>query len=638
MLSLRFVGTIGFSLACCILTTSSGNAQRAEPVPPPYVERFDKDYTAFRAIVVPFYMHMLVRYFENTPSKTDHEQLFATVLDGDPNLKAALRRAVGTYMQLPLATKKAMFDDDIVDAFQSLTTPPDIDFLNSRLEDVLPQLFRTGPDAPSKLGATNASRVLDPDLSVPTLYAVSLSWTDNASDEYGFRIYRRQLPSGLSAATDAAPFDLIATVGQNIVNFIDSNVGMPANPEDRYCYRITAYRSVAASSGQPYVFESAPTDLSCAQYHVVAIRADHDNDGVSDSSDLCPEYPGFAPHGCDDDDRDGYPDANVSGLDHCPKEWGDPQSPDDTAPLPDPGCPIRYTIRWIGMTVLNNSVDHSSFKAVYNEASTIDDTPGEEPYLLFTFRTGGRFGLPEVGQTRWCCGDDINIQAGRNAYEPDNDSTAEEYPDDLPNIQKSGLVVFPLDGTVVAPIQGGLGLTMNVTLMEEDKLVAMKTAEDAMGKLENIFSLGEKSGDAVKACGAVTAGASAAIASCVIKIGMSVKVFVETILGFSESDPTIVEDPDDLMGTDSWALSRDHARNVTSKTGAYAFSLLDVPTGALWGCVFQPCTIPGGEPLSMRVRLNFCLVRAGIPEDKIKGLCASPSAVLPWPQNVDSLW
>jgi predicted phage tail protein len=80
------------------------------------------------------------------------------------------------------------------------------------------------PTAPATLTANAASSS-----------QINLSWTDNASDESGFRIER---------SPDGTTFAEITTVGANVTTFAD--VGLTAST--RYWYRIRAYNNTGPSS------------------------------------------------------------------------------------------------------------------------------------------------------------------------------------------------------------------------------------------------------------------------------------------------------------------------------------------------------------------------------------------------------
>ena len=79
--------------------------------------------------------------------------------------------------------------------------------------------------APASLSATAASP-----------YQVNLGWTDNANNEMGFRIERKDSPTGV--------YSQIATVSPNAAGYTDTGVSPPTT----YSYRIRAY-SAAGNSG-----------------------------------------------------------------------------------------------------------------------------------------------------------------------------------------------------------------------------------------------------------------------------------------------------------------------------------------------------------------------------------------------------
>lgn len=104
------------------------------------------------------------------------------------------------------------------------------------------------PNAPSSLIAT-----------APQFNQVNLSWTDNSSDESGFRIER-------STTGAAGPFTEIGTVAANIVNFADSSV----SASTAYSYRVRAYNqngnstysNVASITTPAIPLPAAPTGLT----------------------------------------------------------------------------------------------------------------------------------------------------------------------------------------------------------------------------------------------------------------------------------------------------------------------------------------------------------------------------------------
>ena len=85
--------------------------------------------------------------------------------------------------------------------------------------------------------------------ATPALAAqLTLTWTDNSSDEWGFRIERRFNPAG--------SYSEITIVDPNVTSYVDTTV----TPGQDYCYRIRAYNSAGTSEysnescGNPILF------------------------------------------------------------------------------------------------------------------------------------------------------------------------------------------------------------------------------------------------------------------------------------------------------------------------------------------------------------------------------------------------
>jgi len=93
---------------------------------------------------------------------------------------------------------------------------------NSPVAGATPQ---ASPNAPSNLRVSSVSSS-----------RLDLSWTDNSSNETGFKIER--------ASSSAGPFTQIATVGANVRTF--SNTGL--TPNTTYYYRVRAFHAVADSA------------------------------------------------------------------------------------------------------------------------------------------------------------------------------------------------------------------------------------------------------------------------------------------------------------------------------------------------------------------------------------------------------
>lgn len=82
---------------------------------------------------------------------------------------------------------------------------------------------------------------------------IDLAWTDNVSNEDGFRIERRQGQTGA--------FEEIATVGPNVTTYSDRTL----SPGIEYCYRIAAFNSSGNSTYSAIPCATTPTipPVSC---------------------------------------------------------------------------------------------------------------------------------------------------------------------------------------------------------------------------------------------------------------------------------------------------------------------------------------------------------------------------------------
>ena len=102
-------------------------------------------------------------------------------------------------------------------------------------------------------------------LSVPaqsSAASIALNWTDNSSNESGFKIER--MPAGGS-------FNLLATLGSNVQAYIDTTVVEGSS----YCYRVSAYNSAGTST---------PSNSACAQAPLSTSTTANDTSSGTSSS------------------------------------------------------------------------------------------------------------------------------------------------------------------------------------------------------------------------------------------------------------------------------------------------------------------------------------------------------------------
>ena len=584
-------------------------------------------------VVVPVVMYYLDRYFSGRSGGTAVDREIRGILDEAPDVRGFFQRALENYKAIPEEAKLRLFDPETVRLTRDAAERLDMQAVRDRIDYLSGGLvwkYRP-PAAPSGLTAVNASRF------EPARYQIDLNWYDLSDNEEGFLIYRAFKASG----QPLGPFKPIAQVGANVTHFTDKDLSTPQNAADRYCYRISAFATASFNpvGKSPTRLESAPSGMACAYYapgYPPPKFPDLDKDGFPDPTDECPGVPGIWPHGCPDKDQDGVPDKD----DLCetePMQWFSAPGYEDKGPPPAlKGCPIRYTLRWMGMKVLNNSYalyspagpfigpDGKAMGLYFNE---VDSHAGEEPYLLFNWVNGMTAqGAAVHGSARWCCGEGVFVKTGQD-YEPDKDPGGEEKPGELPSLRKYGLQVFPALPGKFASIDDVAGLFLSITLMERDWPIYV-TPAGKMSELDAAFSVG----------GAVVGAISSCIGSsglgCMASVGGALKSVVDAVYNLavsSEVPPVQVKDPDDYQGTDVWITNRRYAQLYTRDNGVYAF-YLDVPTHFMVSCLgWHPCPIQMATPVTMRARLYFCLYREGTPAATVEKACSSYAPVIPWP-------
>ena len=109
------------------------------------------------------------------------------------------------------------------------------------------------------------------DYADPWTSGLALSWTDNSTDEDGFRIERADVPGG--------PWTLRSTTGPNVTSVLEYGIR-----EEQACFRIVAF-NVSSSSASParcIVPPANPTDLSAQAIGQTIVLAWSDNSAVED--------------------------------------------------------------------------------------------------------------------------------------------------------------------------------------------------------------------------------------------------------------------------------------------------------------------------------------------------------------------
>ena len=573
-------------------------------------------------IMVPVYMYYFERYFLDVEDKTELDMEIGSILDESEEGLELLKRALSKYNTMPEEAKCKLFDPKTVKLASGIKEGLNHDLVRERIKSVKPEVVLNPeeplpeytPAAPSELVAKNNYH------SEFTWHTIKLDWQDNSNNEDGFLIYRAF--KGAGEAT-CGKFQLIKTVGPDVTTFVDE-LTKPTNSDDLYCYQVVAFQnsSIAPVGQHPGQLESSPSNIACSKYDVVVeICPDDDEDGVCNDFDECEGIKGVQPHGCFDKDNDWV----HNGVDWC-EEVAWPYDPMQKYPPLKKGCPPRYTLRWMGMEVLNNSGPYAfgqyKWPGLKNNEIHNDNGYGygEEPYLNFLFLNGQIQGAKADASAQWCCGEGVDVKKG-DFKEPDYDYYGEEEWGQDEDILDHGLKVWPDQGPDYIDVE--YGLAMNVTLWERDyKAEIMPDEVEGGSDLEKSLKAGGKIAQAFITC-AGTGGIG-----CVAGIATGV---IGAIFGLDSSpDPIPVPDPDDFQGTNTWYITHYDAGRKTKMTGAYGF-WFEMPTLYDITCLgWQPCYPEEGFTATMRAKVYFCLVREGVPESQIKNVC-EPYTKLTYP-------
>ncbi len=583
----------------------------------------DDEHAEIARILTPVTLYYVERYFEGMEDRTELDDEIEAILGDSAEGQDLLAAALQAYQELDDEILLQSFDPEAVMLISDNGSWGNLDL--GSLADRVAALQATVagatvPAAPSDLVATN--RAGGPDTVGQDRHKIELTWTDNATDEDGFLIYRRD------PRIPGRALQQVGSVAAGVTSTMDY-LSAPSAVDDQLCYQVVAYTvSPIHAVGQSAVdLESDPSNTACAYYTAGYPQplplADTDGDGLPDAYDDCPhDHAGkaLATAGCPDGDGDGVADRD----DLCPSEWGEVIDGTDTGPHPQAGCPLEYTLRWMGMTVLNNSAPYAHPQYAYTSAAGnpipdegADGFAGEEPYLHFRLTNGlCNLGAPQTVSDRWCCGDGVDVASG-NDHEPDADSTGEQYPGDLADLRAHGLSILPgIGGAGAVPIDRELGLLMNITLMERDYSPTL-TIDQSIAGLETAIKVSAAVATAFSGC--VSSGG----VTCMRSVGKAVQSTITSFLGLYHSLPPIsAQDPDDLMGSEVWTSSRYEAMVNTSDDGAYGFHFT-MPVQYEAACLgWAPCSLGWTVPVPIRARIEMCLVRDGVAESQVQGLCA----------------
>jgi titin len=269
------------------------------------------------------------------------------------------------------------------------------------------------PTAPTNLSASAVSSS-----------QIDLSWTDNASDETGFRIER---------SPDGTTFAEIATVGANVTSY--ANTGLTAATQ--YWYRVRAYNSTGASGYAgpasattlaAAVAPTAPTNLTASAVSSSQINltwTDTANNETGFRIERSPDGTTFAEIATAGANVTSY--ANTTGLTAATQYWyrvraynttgtssyAGPASATTLAPEPQPpsaptalivtsrsdGMALTWTdtsSNETGFAIFRSTDDGRTYTQIatvaQNVSTYVDSSPGATKFVYYRVRAFNTFG------------------------------------------------------------------------------------------------------------------------------------------------------------------------------------------------------------------------------------------------------
>jgi hypothetical protein len=144
-----------------------------------------------------------------------------------------------------------------------------------RYVDVLPSLqgwIASGGRINAYMAISSLLAPIGLDATATSQSAISLTWTDNAMGEEGYRIER---------STSGGPFVEIADLGPDSESYVDGTNVFPANT---YTYQVKAYNSIPAFSMVTAIVPAAPTNLSAVNVSAGGIDLSWSDNSTNETS------------------------------------------------------------------------------------------------------------------------------------------------------------------------------------------------------------------------------------------------------------------------------------------------------------------------------------------------------------------